>query len=87
MNMAVNAWEWMENWYDKDQGGRVLRGGDVPWNLWYNYGFRVVRVSVLSHSGENKMMNDEETGVRIQGAGFSKGKSVFAPRGFNTDWI
>ncbi len=27
MDMTGNAWEWMDTWYDKDQVGRVLRGG------------------------------------------------------------
>jgi len=58
-DMAGNVWAWMENWYDKDEDARSLRGGS--WNgrsdylrcsARYNYnpgsrnyvvGFRVVR--------------------------------------------
>ncbi|HLP61901.1 MAG TPA: SUMF1/EgtB/PvdO family nonheme iron enzyme, partial [Candidatus Deferrimicrobium sp.] len=58
MDMAGNAWEWMDNWYDKDKNRRALRGGSwdnpsallpcaarflvVPRHGWYNLGFRVV---------------------------------------------
>jgi len=71
--MPGNAWEWMDSWYDKDQTGRVLRGGswdnrsihlrcaarsnDNPLNYWYCNGFRVVFLCSPSHRGENK--NDE----------------------------
>jgi formylglycine-generating enzyme required for sulfatase activity/energy-coupling factor transporter ATP-binding protein EcfA2 len=66
MDMAGNAWEWMDSWYDKDKQFRVLRGGS--WNLrsdflrcaaryvvnprdyWSFYGFRVARVCVPSHT-------------------------------------
>ncbi len=27
MDMAGNVWEWMENWDDKDEDARALRGG------------------------------------------------------------
>ncbi len=66
MDMAGNAWEWMDNWYDKDQDCRVLRGGSwhyqsgvlrcaarlggYPWGSWSFGGFRVVRVAVPSHT-------------------------------------
>jgi formylglycine-generating enzyme required for sulfatase activity len=58
MDMAGNAWEWMENWYDEDKEYRALRGGSwsspseslrcaaraffVPRLLWDFDGFRVV---------------------------------------------
>ena len=31
MDMAGNAWEWMDNWHDEDKKYRALRGGS-----WYN---------------------------------------------------
>ena len=58
MDMAGNAWEWMDNWYDKVAGKHALRGGswynqsdglrcavrynDDPRLNWSNLGFRVV---------------------------------------------
>ncbi|MCX6581718.1 MAG: SUMF1/EgtB/PvdO family nonheme iron enzyme [Candidatus Aminicenantes bacterium] len=58
MDMAGNAWEWMDNWYDEDKKYRVLRGGSwithpgnlrfaardnaFPRGYWPYYGFRVV---------------------------------------------
>ena len=58
-DMAGNAREWMESWYDKDvrslRGGSWLsevdalccssRGGNFPGSKAYDYGFRVVRSS------------------------------------------
>jgi formylglycine-generating enzyme required for sulfatase activity len=38
--MAGNVWEWTNSWYDKDQSGRVVRGGS-----WYNFQ-RLARPSV-----------------------------------------
>ncbi|MDQ1353937.1 MAG: hypothetical protein QG657_4246, partial [Acidobacteriota bacterium] len=35
MDMAGNAWEWMDSWYNKDQTGRVLRGGS--WDYQSDY--------------------------------------------------
>ncbi len=65
-DMAGNAREWMESWYDKDvrslRGGSWLsdvdslrcssRGGNYPGSKAYDYGFRVVRSrdSVISES-------------------------------------
>jgi formylglycine-generating enzyme required for sulfatase activity len=59
MDMAGNAWEWMENYYDKDEDVFALRGGSwyddedllrcsardayVPVLRYLNVGFRVVR--------------------------------------------
>ncbi|MCX6584751.1 MAG: SUMF1/EgtB/PvdO family nonheme iron enzyme [Candidatus Aminicenantes bacterium] len=64
MDMAGNAWEWMDNCYDKDKYSRALRGGswdlqsgylpcvaryyDNPQLLWSYFGFRVVCVSAPS---------------------------------------
>ena len=58
MDMAGNAWEWMDNWYDEDKDNRALRGGSwrhrpalllcaarlrgIPLDGWSNDGFRVV---------------------------------------------
>jgi len=58
MDMAGNAWEWMDNWIDEDKKYRALRGGswrdrsaDLPCvardsadprDLWHYVGFRVV---------------------------------------------
>ena len=66
MDMAGNAWEWMDNWHDEDKDGRALRGGswhgrsdylrcvardlDEPWYGWPYDGFRVVRVCLSSHT-------------------------------------
>jgi formylglycine-generating enzyme required for sulfatase activity len=59
MDMAGNAWEWMENFYKEDEIWRALRGGSWSYDqqylrcsaryihlpyIWYNnVGFRVVR--------------------------------------------
>ncbi|HLP57693.1 MAG TPA: SUMF1/EgtB/PvdO family nonheme iron enzyme, partial [Candidatus Deferrimicrobium sp.] len=66
MDMAGNAWEWMDNWYDEDKKCRALRGGSWlnpsyylrcaahvygnPQDVWGVYGFRVVRVCLSSHT-------------------------------------
>ncbi|HLP47000.1 MAG TPA: SUMF1/EgtB/PvdO family nonheme iron enzyme [Candidatus Kapabacteria bacterium] len=66
MDMAGNAWELIDNWYDKDKKRRALRGGswdvrcdyllcaarslDNPWDNWYNSGFRVVCLFASGHT-------------------------------------
>jgi len=66
MDMAGNALEWMENWYDEDKKFRALRGGswlnqsdylrcaariDVnPWSYWSSFGFRVVFLCAPGHT-------------------------------------
>ncbi|MDQ1352083.1 MAG: hypothetical protein QG657_2389, partial [Acidobacteriota bacterium] len=66
MDMAGNAWEWMDNWTTEDKYYRVLRGGswayqsdylrcaarngDFPRSYWDPYGFRVVRMCAPSHT-------------------------------------
>jgi formylglycine-generating enzyme required for sulfatase activity len=66
MDMAGNAWEWMENWYGKGQDDRALRGGSwglpsenlrcvarylgIPLSNWSINGFRVVCEFAPSHT-------------------------------------
>ena len=66
MDMAGNAWEWMDNWNNENKKARALRGGswfypsDVlrcaarllvnPRNYWDGFGFRVVLLFVPSHT-------------------------------------
>ncbi len=50
-DMAGNAWEWMENWYDKDQDERALRGGS--WSAPSEYLYCVSRSYGLPDSWSN----------------------------------
>ncbi|MCU0287150.1 MAG: formylglycine-generating enzyme family protein, partial [Acidobacteria bacterium] len=66
MDMAGNAWEWMDNWFNKDEDCRSLRGGSwdvlsdllpcmarglvIPRDYWLGSGVRVVCLFVPGHT-------------------------------------
>ena len=52
VDMAGNVWEWTASWFDRTQGGRVLRGGS--WNL----NQRNARVSIRNNNTPGRANND-----------------------------
>ncbi|MBI4223182.1 MAG: SUMF1/EgtB/PvdO family nonheme iron enzyme [Planctomycetes bacterium] len=52
-DMAGNIWEWMDSWYDKEQTGRVLRGGS-----WYSGGGRGCRCASRGRGDSDGRVGD-----------------------------